>query len=91
MNKQELIAIIAEENNMTKVKAGCVVDSVFDNIVKCLARGDAFQLVGFGTFKTIQRDARQSRNPRTGEAIQVPATIVPKFVPGKAFKDAVAK
>ena len=91
MNKQELIALIAEEHNMTKVKAHRVVDSIFDNIVKAVARGDAFQAIGLGTFKTAKREARQSRNPRTGEVIQVPAAVVPKFVPGKAFKDAVAK
>ena len=91
MNKQELIALVAEENNMSKAQAGRVVDSVFDNIVKAVAQGDTFQLVGFGTLKTAKRDARQSRNPRTGESIQVPATVLPKFVPGKAFKDAVAK
>ena len=91
MNKQELIALIAEEHNMTKVKAHRVVNSIFDNIVKAVARGDAFQAIGLGTFKTVKRDARQIRNPRTGEVIQVPAAVVPKFVPGKAFKDAVAK
>ena len=91
MNKQELISLVAEENSMSKSQAGRVVDSIFKNIMKALARDDSFQLVGFGTFKTAKRDARQSRNPRTGEVIQVPAAVVPKFVPGKAFKDAVAK
>ena len=91
MNKQELIALIAEEHNMSKAQAGRVIDSVFDNIVKAVAHGDVFQAIGLGTFKTFERQARVSRNPRTGEAVNVPATVVPKFVPGKAFKDAVAK
>ena len=91
MNKQELIALIAEEHNMSKAQAGRVIDSVFDNIVKAVAHGDVFQAIGLGTFKTFERQARQSRNPRTGEVILVPAAVVPKFVPGKAFKDAVAK
>lgn len=91
MNKQELVATVAEENNMSKAQAGRVVDSIFDNIVKAVARGASFQLVGFGTFKAVKREARVSRNPRTGEAVNVPAVVVPKFVPGKAFKDAVAK
>ena len=91
MNKQELIAFIAEEHNMSKAQAGRVIDSVFDNIVKAVAHGDVFQAIGLGTFKTFERQARVSRNPRTGEAVNVPATVVPKFVPGKAFKDAVAK
>lgn len=91
MNKQELIALVAEENNMSKSQAGRVMDSIFKNIMKAVAQGDAFQLVGFGTFKAVKREARVSRNPSTGEAVNVPATVVPKFVPGKAFKDAVAK
>ena len=91
MNKQELIALVAEENNMSKAQAARIIDSVFSNIVKALARGADFQLIGFGSFKTAKREARVSRNPRTGEAVNVPATVVPKFVPGKAFKDAVVK
>ena len=88
MNKQELIALIAEEHNMTKVKAHRIVDSIFDNIVKAVARGETFQAIGLGTFKAVKRDAHQSRNPRTGETIQVTAKVVPKFAPGKAFKNA---
>ena len=91
MNKQELIALVAEENNMSKAQAGRIIDSVFCNIVKALARGADFQLIGFGSFKAVKREARVSRNPRTGEAVNVPAAVVPKFVAGKAFKDAVAK
>lgn len=91
MNKQELIARVAAECNTSKLQAGRLVDSIFDNIVKAVARGNTFHLVGFGTLKTAKRDAHQSRNPRTGKIIQVPAKVSPKFVPGKAFKDAVAK
>ena len=91
MNKHELIALIAEEHGMSKAQTGRIVDSIFDNIVKTLARGADFQLVGFGSLKAVKREARVSRNPRTGEAVNVPAAVVPKFVPGKAFKDAVAK
>ena len=91
MNKKELIALVAEEHNMSKSEAGRLVDSIFKNIMKAVARGDAFQLVGFGAFKAVERKARVSRNLQTGENVQVPAAVVPKFVPGKAFKDAVAK
>ena len=91
MNKQELIALVAEENNIAKAQAERVINSVFKNIVKALARGDAFQLVGFGQFKPVKRKARMARNPSTGESIEVPATTVPKFVAGKTFMNAVAK
>ena len=91
MNKQELIAIVAEENEISKAQAGRVVDSVFEAIVKSVAKGDGFQLVGFGTFKAVTRAAREGRNPATGETIAIPASVMPKFTAGAAFKAAVAK
>lgn len=89
MNKQELIAIVAEENEMSKAAAGRVVDSVFGAIVDAVAKGDGFQLVGFGTFKTVKRAAREGRNPATGETIKIPAAVLPKFTAGAKFKAAV--
>ncbi len=91
MNKQELIAIVAEENEISKAQAGRVVDSIFDAIVKAVAKGEGFQLVGFGTFKAVERAAREGRNPATGEMIAIPASVMPKFTAGAAFKAAVAK
>ena len=91
MNKQELIALVAEENNMSKSEAGRVADSIFKNIMKALARGDYVRLVGFGSFKTVSRAARVSHNPKSGKKVNVPATIVPKFIPSQAFKDVTAK
>lgn len=91
MNKQELIAIVAEENEISKAQAGRVVDSVFDAIMKSVAKGEGFQLVGFGTFKAVERAAREGRNPATGETIAIPASVTPKFTAGAAFKAAVAK
>ncbi len=91
MNKQELIAIVAEENEISKAQAGRVVNTVFDAIVKAVAKGDGFQLVGFGTFKAVERAAREGRNPATGETIVIPAAKLPKFSAGAAFKAAVAK
>lgn len=90
MNKQELIAIVAEENELSKAQAGRIVDSVFDAIVKAVAKGDGFQLIGFGTFKAAKRAAREGRNPSTGETIKIPAMTLPKFTAGAAFKAAVA-
>ena len=85
MNKQELIAIVAEENEISKAQAGRVVDSVFDAIMKAVAKGEGFQLVGFGTFKAVERAAREGRNPATGETIAIPASVTPKFPAGAAF------
>ncbi len=91
MNKQELIAIVAEENELSKAQAGRIIDSVFDAIVKSVAKGDGFQLIGFGSFKAVKRTAREGRNPTTGETIKIAATTLPKFTAGAAFKAAVAK
>ena len=91
MNKQELIEIVAEENEISKAQAARIVDSVFTNIVKAVAAGDTFQLIGFGSFKAVERAAREARNPATGAVVHVPATVTPKFVAGAAFKAAVAK
>ena len=90
-NKQELIEIVAEENEISKAQAARIVDSVFTNIVKAVAQGETFQLIGFGSFKAVERAAREARNPATGAIVQVPATVTPKFVAGAAFKAAVAK
>ncbi len=88
MNKGDLInevaAIVA-----TKKEAQQVVDCVFEKIVGALKSNDAVQIAGFGSFKVTRRDARKGRNPQTGAAIDIPARNVPKFVPGKALKDAV--
>ncbi|MCI5896594.1 MAG: HU family DNA-binding protein [Candidatus Aphodousia sp.] len=91
MNKQELIAIVAEENELSKAQAGRIIDSVFEAIVESVAKGDGFQLIGFGSFKAVKRAAREGRNPTTGETIKIAATTLPKFTAGAAFKAAVAK
>ncbi len=91
MNKQDLIAIVAEENELSKAQAARAIDSIFDAITMAVAKGEGFQLIGFGTFKAVERAARKGRNPSTNEEITIPATRLPKFVPGAAFKDAVKK
>jgi DNA-binding protein HU-beta len=88
MNKSELINEVSRMVG-TKKDAQAAVDCVFDTITNALQKGDSVTLVGFGTFKVNQREARQGRNPQTGAAIQIPARKVPKFTPGKALKDAV--
>jgi nucleoid DNA-binding protein len=65
------------------------VDCVFESIVNTLKNGDVVTYVGFGTFKVVKRKARTGRNPQTGAEIQINASNAPKFVPGKALKDAL--
>jgi DNA-binding protein HU-beta len=89
MNKQEMIAKIAKDTDMSKATAAAAVDSLIDGITKSLKKGDQITFVGFGTFKTAQRKARTARNPQTGAAIKIPKRRVVRFTAGKALKDAV--
>ncbi len=89
MNKAQLIDAVADATDLSKASAGRAVESVLDIITSSLKRGDAVTLVGFGTFTTRNRAARAGRNPRTGATIQIPASTLPVFKPGKALKDAV--
>ena len=89
MNKNDLVASVANDSGFSKADAAKAVDSVFDTISKALSGGAAIRLVGFGTFSVSQRRASEGRNPRTGEKIQIPASKQPKFKAGKALKNAV--
>lgn len=89
MNKSELIARVAETCNMTKKDAAGAVDAVLDTITESLKAGEKVQLIGFGNFEVRDRAARKGRNPQTGEEIQIAASKVPAFKPGKALKDLV--
>ncbi|MDA9983384.1 HU family DNA-binding protein [Gammaproteobacteria bacterium] len=89
MNKAELIDAVAAQAELTKSDAASAVDAVFSTITKSLSAGNAVTLVGFGTFAVTDRAARTGRNPRTGEAITIPASKSPKFKSGKALKDAL--
>lgn len=90
MNKTDLIEAVAKDTDLTKAAAGRAVDAVLGNITATLAMGDTVALIGFGTFKTAKRAARQGKNPKTGEAITIPESIVPQFKPGAGLKTAVA-
>ena len=90
MNKSELIVAIAQQAGLTKTDAGKAVDAFTAVVKDALKSGDSIALVGFGTFKVAERAARQGLNPRTKEAIKIPAARVPKFTAGKTLKDAVA-
>lgn len=89
MNKSELITAVAEASELSKKDATKAVDAVFETIQNALAGGDRVQLIGFGNFEVRERAARKGRNPQTGEEIEIAASKVPAFKPGKALKDAV--
>lgn len=89
MNKNDLVAHVAEVAEISKADAGKAVDAVFDGITDALKKGDDVRLVGFGTFAVAERAASEGRNPRTGEKISIPASKQPKFKAGKALKDSV--
>ena len=89
MNKQELIANVADSSGLSKADAGSAVEAVLDAVVGAMKSGDDVRLVGFGTFSVTARAASEGRNPRTGEKIKIPASKQPKFKAGKGIKDAL--
>lgn len=91
MNKADLISKIAGTVSISKADANRVLDSFVNVVSDALKKGDNVAISGFGTFKVIQRKAREGRNPRTGEMIKIKATKAPKFVPGKTLKEGVNK
>ncbi|AQS53051.1 DNA-binding protein HU [Jeotgalibaca dankookensis] len=88
-NKAQLIEKVAEKTNLTKKEVTVTVDALFESIQETLATGEKVQVIGFGNFEVRDRAARKGRNPQTGEEIQIAASKVPAFKPGKALKDAV--
>ena len=89
MNKTELVAAIAEHADMTKNDADKAITAFTEVVAKELKKGEKIQLVGFGTFEVVDRDAREGRNPKTGETMTIAASKAPKFKAGKALKDEV--
>lgn len=89
MNKSDLINALADEAGLSKSDATDAVEGLVTCVTNALKAGDQVSLVGFGTFQVKRRAARQGRNPRTGETIQIAASNVPGFKAGKALKDAV--
>ncbi len=89
MNKTELVAAVADKANLTKKDADAAVAAVLEAVKDALADGDKVSLVGFGTFSVKERAARTGLNPRTKEAITIPAAKVPAFKAGAALKEAV--
>ena len=91
MNKAELITSMAEKSQLTKKDAETALKAFIDSVQEALANGEKVQLVGFCTFETRERAAREGRNPRTKETINIPASTVPVFKAGKEFKERVNK
>jgi len=91
MNKTELVAVVAEKSGITKKDAERVVSATFETITAQLMKGEKVQISGFGIFEVKKREARVGRNPRTKEAIEIPASNAPVFKPSKALKDTVSK
>ena len=91
MNKTELINAVAEKAVLSKKDSEAAVTAALDVISAALVEGDEVRLVGFGTFEVKKRAARTGRNPKTKEPVEIPASKVPAFKPGKALKDAVAQ
>ena len=89
MNKNELLASVAESTGLSKADSASAVDAVFDCIVDALKSGDDVRLVGFGTFTVTRRAASEGRNPRTGEKIKIPASNQAKFKAGKGLKESL--
>lgn len=90
MNKGELIEAIAAKADVTKKQAETILTAALDTIVETVASGDKVTLVGFGSFEPRERQAREGRNPRSGETLTIPATTIPAFSAGKQFKERVA-
>jgi DNA-binding protein HU-beta len=89
MNKTELVKAVAEQAELTQKDAAKAVDALIETISETLAQGEKIQLIGFGTFEVRDRSARKGRNPQTGEEIEIAASKVPAFKPGKELKEAV--
>lgn len=89
MNRSQLVEQVAHTSDLSKAAIDRVLDSLIDTIQTAVKKGDSVQLVGFGTFKSAKRNARTGKNPRTGAAVKIPATTVPKFTAGAKFKAVV--
>ncbi len=89
MNKAQLIETVSTMTKTTKVDTESVLNATIETIKKSVKKGDDVTLIGFGTFTKAKRKARTGRNPQTGKEIKIPAMNVPKFRPGREFKDTV--
>lgn len=91
MNRQELVNAVAEKAGISKKNADAAIKAFTETIADVMKNGDKLQLVGFGTFETVEKPAREGRNPRTGESMTIAASKAPKFKPGQSLKDMINK
>ncbi|MGF1488234.1 MAG: HU family DNA-binding protein [Prochloraceae cyanobacterium] len=91
MNKGELVDKVAQKATVTKKQADAVITATIETIMEAVSAGDKVTLVGFGSFESRDRKAREGRNPKTGDKMEIPATTVPAFSAGKLFKEKVAQ
>ena len=89
MSKQQLVEMIAEKAGLTKADAARALDATMESVTEALKKGEKVSLVGFGTFATSKREAREGRNPRTGETVKIAARTAVTFKAGSKLKDAV--
>ena len=89
MNKNELIAAMAEKSELSKKDTGAALDAFVESVQDALKAGDKVQLVGFGTFEVKERAARTGINPQTKQPVKIAASKAPSFKAGKALKDAL--
>ena len=89
MKKSDIAGRVADRIGLSRSAAGNAVDAVFGSVGEALGNGEEVRIVGFGTFTTKSRSARTGRNPRTGESLEIQASMAPAFKPGKVLKDAV--
>lgn len=87
MNKADLVRAIAEQTGATSKSCNAMLNAFTETVMKAVADGDKVPLIGFGTFNSVTRKARTGINPATGDKLNIPAKTVPKFTPGKQFKD----
>ncbi len=91
MKKEELVAFVSENADITKKSAGKAINAALEGITSALEKGNSISLIGFGSFKVVKRAAREGRNPSTGEKMQIPASKGIKFTPGAGLKERVNK
>jgi DNA-binding protein HU-beta len=89
MNKAQLIEQLSNKINLPKSQSEIVLDAALDIIQKTVSKGEEVKLVGFGTFSRLARKTRQGRNPKTGQSVVIPGAKIPRFKPGKEFKERV--
>lgn len=87
MNKAELVEVISEKTGIQKNTVALIISETHETIIEKLKEGDSVKIAGFGIFLSKKRDARKGRNPKTGETVEIPEKMIPKFKPSKAMKD----